>query len=226
MKKMYGLLIISAIFINCKSMDENAFANFTEAPLFGMIYDSKSLPVAGAELILDDEDIALTDINGRVLFSAVSRGEHLVVINKEGFEEARLILNFSTRDQVLYSTLISFQDILDNLESYLKKDELTEAELFLRRAAGINSKDIRFKYLNIVYLSERGEFEEALNEILVLRKSYPADPYVIMTQAKILFYGFNKKEEAVGLLRAFLTSNINEELEILMQKMESGETND
>jgi tetratricopeptide (TPR) repeat protein len=203
-------------------VDENAFVNLSEAPLFGMIYDSESSPVVGAMVVLDDEKSVKTDINGRVLFSAVSRGEHSVVINKEGFEEARIELNFSNRDQVLYSTLISLHNILDNLESSLQIGKIAEAKLFLKRASKINSDDIRFKYLDVVYLAESKEYARALDEIDLLRKTHPDDPYIIMTQAKILFYGLNKKTEALEVLHNFSSSNRNEELESLIGKMISG----
>ena len=218
---IYSLLLIMTLISSCKSVDENAFVNFSEAPLFGMIYDSESLPVVGAKLMLDDEKSAITDINGRVLFGAVSRGEHLVVINKEGFEEARIVLNFSNRDQVLYSTLISLQNILDNLESSLRIGKIADAGVFLERASGINSNDIRFKYLNVVYLVESKEYTEAFAEIDLLKKTYPDDPYIIMTQAKILFYGLGQKEDALDLLKNFLLANRNEELESIMEKMDS-----
>ncbi len=217
----YSLLLIITLVSSCKSVDDGAFSQFSEAPLFGMIYDSESSPVVGALVVLDDEKSAKTDINGRVLFSAVSRGEHSIVITKEGFEEAKIELNFSNRDQVLYSTLISLQNILDNLESSMQISKMTEAKSFLERASGINSEDIRFRYLNVVYLTESREYTEALKEIGLLRETYPNDPYIIMTQAKILFYGLGKKEEALELLQDFLQSNNNEELEILMEKMDS-----
>lgn len=225
-----SLLLISALFLSCKSVDENAFVQFIEAPLFGMIYNSESSPVAGAMVVLDDEKSSQTDINGRVLFSAVSSGEHLVVINKEGFEEARIELNFSNRDQVLYSTLISLQNILDNLESSLQIGKMTEAKLFLGRASKINSENIRLRYLDVVYLAESKEYTEAASKIGLLKKSYPDDPYITMTLAKILFYGLRRKAEALEVMQKFPLSNRNEEFESLMEKLDSeittGESND
>lgn len=220
-KYICSLLLIIILVSGCKSIDDGSFNRFIEAPLFGMIYDSESSPVASAMVVLDDEKSAKTDINGRVLFSAVSRGDHSVVITKEGFEEVRMVLNFSNRNQILYSTLISLSNILDNLESSLQIGKMTEAKLFLTRALKINSDDIRFKYLNVVYLSEMNEYPDALKEIDLLRGTYPNDLYIIMTQAKILFYGLGKKEEALELLQDLLQSNKNEELEALMEKMDS-----
>ena len=118
-RNIYSLLLIFVLFLSCKSMDENTVIQFSKAPLLGMIYDSDSSPVVGAMIVLDDEKSAQTDINGRVLFSEVSSGEHLVVVSKEGFEEARMILNFSNRDQVLYLNIVSLQNILDDLDSCL-----------------------------------------------------------------------------------------------------------
>ena len=219
---IYSLLLIITLVSSCKSVDDGGFSQFDEAPLFGMIYDSKSSPVVGAMVVLDDEKSVKTDINGRVLFSSVSRGEHSVVINKEGFEEARMVLNFSNRDQVLYSTLISLESILDNLENSLQISKLTEAESFLERASEIDSDDIRFRYLNVVYLAEIKEYTSAIDEIDLLKKSYPNDPYITMTQAKILFYGLGKKAEALEVMQNFPLSKRNDEFESLMDKMDSG----
>lgn len=184
-KYTYILLLIITFISSCRSVDNGSSIQFDEAPLFGMIYDSESSPVVGAVVVIDDDKSFQTDINGRVLFSTVLRGEHFVVIKKEGFEEARIELNFSNRDQVLYSTLISLQNILDNLESSLQNCKLTEAKSFLDRASKINSDDIRFKYLKIVYLTKINELEEALKEIGLLMESYPEDPYLILTHNKI-----------------------------------------
>lgn len=218
-KYIFGLLILITFISSCKSVDNGSFSQFTEAPLFGMIYDSESSPLVGATVVLDDQKSFQTDINGRVLFSAISQGDHSVVISKEGFEETRMVLNFSNRDQVLYTTLISLYNILNNLESSLQTGKLTEAKSFLDRALKIDSEDIRFKYLHVIYLSEVKEYERALKEIVLLRKSYPNDPYITMTQAKILFYGLEEKTEALALLKDYDLSNRNEELKNLIEKM-------
>ncbi|MCK5153878.1 MAG: carboxypeptidase regulatory-like domain-containing protein [Spirochaetales bacterium] len=218
---IYSLLLIIILISGCKSVDDGGFSHFDEAPLFGMIYDSESSPVTGAVVVLDGEKSSKTDINGRVLFSAVSQGEHSVVISKEGFEDVRMVLNFSNRDQVLYSTLISLHNILDNMESSMQTGKMAEVKSFLMRASKIDSDDIRFRYLNVVYLAEIKEYTEAFSKIGLLKKSYPDDPYITMTQAKILFYGLKRKAEALELLQNSNPSNRNEELESLMKKMDS-----
>lgn len=184
-KYICSLVLIIVLVSSCKSVDNADLGQFSEAPLFGMIYDSESSPVVSAMVVLDDAKSAKTDINGRVLFGAVSYGDHSVVITKEGFEEVRIVLNFSNRNQVLYSTLISLSNILDNIESYLQTGKLTETKSFLTRASKIDSDDIRFKYLKIVYLTKVNEIEEALKEIDLLLESYPDDPYLILTHIKI-----------------------------------------
>ncbi len=184
-RNIYCLLLIIVLIFSCRSIDDSGFSPFSEAPLFGIFYDSESSPVVGAEVVLDNGNPVITDINGRVLFSQVSCGEHSVVISKEGFEETRMELNFVNRSQVLYSTLISLQNILDNLESSLQTDKITEAKSFLERALKIDSDDIRFKYLKIVYLTKINEYQEALKEIDLLLESYPDDPYIILTHIKI-----------------------------------------
>ncbi len=185
MKKLYSLVLIIFLLIACTSIDKVSSGQFVEAPLLGMIYDSKSSPVTGAVVVLDDGESSKTDINGRVFLSAVSQGEHFIVISKEGFEETRMVLNFSSRDQVLFSTLISLQDILDQFESSLESGETTTAKSFLDRAAEIDLDDIRFKYLKIVYLTKINEYKEALREVNFLMELYPDDPSLILTQSNI-----------------------------------------
>ena len=184
-RNIYSLLLIIVLISSCKSLDDGDFSHFDEAPLFGMIYDSESSPVTGAVVVLDDKKSSQSDINGRVLFSAVSQGDHSVVITKEGFEDVQMVINFSTRNQVLYSTLISIESILDNLENALSLGKIIDAESFLGRASKIDSNNIRVKYLNIVFLTKTDELEEALKEIDFLMKSYPNDPYLILTHTKI-----------------------------------------
>lgn len=220
-KFIFCILVVLTIISGCKSIDNDSFNQFEQAPLFGMIYNSESSPVAGAVVVLDDVKSSQTDINGRVLFGEVSRGEHSVLITKEGFEEVWMVLDFSNRNQVLYSTLISLQNILDNLESHLQVGRITESKSFLDRASGINSEDIRFRYLNVVYLMAIKEYPEALEEIVLLRKSYPDDPYLTMTHAKILFFGLNKKKDALKVMQKLLLLNRNEDFKSLLEKIDS-----
>ncbi len=216
---IHGFLIVIVLITGCASLEDDNPGHFEDAPLMGMIYDSESFPVSGALVVIDDDKSAQTDINGRVLFGAIPFGIHSVVIAKEGFEEVGTVLNFSNRDQVLYSTLVSLTNILNSLEAALKQGQLSDAASYLHRASKIDSGDIRYKYLNVVYLTKRGECKKVLDEIEILRKSYPDDPYIVMTCAEILFRGVDKKEEALELLNNLPVDRRDENFKSLIEEI-------
>lgn len=216
-KRTQILIIISLLFFSCKSMEEKDPTEFQAAPLFGMIYDQSSTPVAGAEVILDGGKSFFSDINGRILLDEVSRGKHSIIIKKEGFEELEISFNFLNPGQILYSSLISLESILDKMESSLKEDKLSEAGIFNKRASLIKADDIRLSYLKVVCFIKTGDYKKALEEIDLLQTSHPNNPYLVMTRAKILFYGFGKKEEALSILTDFQTLNRKDELNELIK---------
>ncbi len=215
--KTVFLLLVSLVLISCRTMNNSKPEQFTEAPLFGMIYDSNSSPAAGAKVILDGKDSAMSDINGRFLLYNVSRGPHILVIQKQGFEETRTAFNFTDRGQVLYSKLISDEYILDRLESDLKSNQMEEAASLLKRAQAVNRENIRLHYLKIIYLAKKREYKKALEETEALRKVFPADSYLVMTQAKILFFGMQQKGKTIDLLKDYLVTHKSKEVQSLLK---------
>ncbi len=218
MKKI-SLIFIAFVLAACQSMDNSTISPFTEAPLFGMIYDSESSPVSGAKVILDDTATAFTDINGRVVLQAVSRGEHTVVIQKKGFEEMRIKVNFSSREQVLYANLLSMDTILGNMEKALLSGKLTEAEAFMQRASSINPRNIRLQYLIAMYHVRKKSYAQALTELKRLSAQYPDDPYLVMTRAHILFFGLGQKDSSIRILQSYFSLHTNEEVENLIKTL-------
>ena len=218
MKKI-SLMLIAFVLAACQSMDNRTISPFTEAPLFGMIYDSKSSPVSGATVVLDNTVTAYTDINGKVVLQAVSRGQHTVLIRKNGFEEMRIEVNFSSREQVLYANLVSLDTILGKLEKALLSGTLTDAAALMQRASSINPKNIRLQYLIAMYHVRKKSYAHALTELKRLSAQYPDDPYLVMTQAHILFFGLDKKNSSISILKNYLAFHTNAEVEKLIKTL-------
>ena len=222
MKKfILGLLAVFILLSGCASTEKEGPGQNGKAPLFGMLYSTDSTPVSGALVTLDMKQTAQTDINGRFFFNEVSIGDHTVGIKKDGFEEALIELSFLNRDMVLYASLVSLEDILDDLENTLKSGRINEAKILVERAEKIDAHSIRLRYLKVVFLSKIKKYADALLEIENLRALYPEDPYLVMTKAEILFHGLGRVEAAIDILRNSDQCGRNEELGTLLKKIAS-----
>ncbi len=226
MKRCGFIFLLTALLMACSSFEKGNPINPSEAPLFGMIYDSESNPVNGAEVVLDGESKAHTDVNGRVLFNDVALGKHRIVIRNDGFETAKIELDFFNRDQVLYTTLISMQHILDELEASLEAEKYYKAQDLVSRAESVDPENVRFRYLKTVYLYRVNEYTTALEVIEGLLQRYPGEPNLLMTKASIMYAGLNKKSEARALLQEYLETNKNKEMAELIDSLEKEEANE
>jgi len=219
-------LILTLFVYGCTSTGEKEPLQFTQAPLLGMIYDTKSTPVTGAEVIMDRTYTALSDINGKVVLYGVTRGKHSFVIRKNGFEEVRITLNYSHPTQVLYTTLTSMETILENLKNSLSLNELKKADLLRVRAGAIDVGNARLRYLNIVYLVKMKKYSDALREIKILRKQYPDSSPLVLTEVKIFLFGLEEKKEALTVLQSIPPAYRTDEIKKLLKTLEQEKKDD
>ncbi len=114
----YSAIFLSIlIFISCATTKKKSSDDFTEAPLFGMVYDYDNRPCSEALIIIDDNDEVMSDINGRFIIGVLSRGNHIVTAKKEGYETLSFSFSFLNRTQVLYLRMISFLQLLVEIEN-------------------------------------------------------------------------------------------------------------
>ena len=154
MRKKSFILVILAISIslsNCITNKAERLQDFEEAFLFGMIYDYDNQPCPGALIIVDGEEGPATDINGRFAIVSLTKGEHRIRIKKEGYEELSVIFEFISKDQVLYLKIISYNQLLRQIEHSLERKRLKDVEELIRRAEAVTPDDPVGMYLKAVY---------------------------------------------------------------------------
>lgn len=219
-------LVLTLSVYGCTSTGVKEPLQFTQAPLLGMIYDTKSSPVTGAEIIMDGAQSSLSDINGKVVLYGVTRGEHSFVIRKKGFEEVRITLNFSRPTQVLYTTLTSMETILEDLKKALSLNELKKADLLRARAGAIDADNARLRYLDVVYLVKMKKYSDALRETEILRKRYPDSSPLVLTEAKIFLFGLKEKEKALRILESIPSPYLTDTMKTLIKTLKQEKKDD
>ncbi len=226
MKAPYTLSILILVLSGCVTAGNDELFQSTETPLMGMIYDTEHNPVTEAEIVLDGTVTTQSDINGNVILYRVTRGKHFFLIRKKGFEEVHGTLNVSSPRQVLYTVLTPMKTILDNLEKALSLHKSGNAALLCARARNIDSDNARFRYLNTVYLVQTENYSDALQEIKMLLKIYPANPSLLLTEVKILSFGLRENSRALEVLQSIPSSSTTDEITILKKILLKEKKND
>jgi hypothetical protein len=126
-----------------------------------MIYDSGSRPLRGASVTADGCLETVSDLNGRFLTPPIAPGDHLLEVRKTGYETKRMRIEFSSRLEVLYVSLVSFEDLLAGAEESLDAGDPKGAESFLARASLIQEEDPALLMLLVAVCSATGAGSKA-----------------------------------------------------------------
>lgn len=201
----YTVIFLSILlFFSCATTRKKSPDDFTEAPLLGMVYDYDNRPCPEALIIIDDNEEVMSDINGRFIISALSRGNHSVTSKKEGYETLSFSFEFLNRTQVLYLRMISFHQLLIEIENTIEKREWDEVESLNKRAEEIKKDDPVQLYLKAVYLNEKGHPEDAVKILLGIIKDGFDEPVIYLTVGDIYQYKLDNTPEALKYIEKYL----------------------
>jgi tetratricopeptide (TPR) repeat protein len=205
---------------SCVSFRERRLREFDSAPLVGMVYDQDQKPCAAAQITVDGREGPRTDVNGRFLIDALTRGDHRVGVSKEGFEPLEVPVSFTDRTQVLYLRVVSFNQLLRQAEEALDRGRLQEADGLLRRAEALKAEDPVALYLRAVYCLKLEDTDQAvglLQEILARDQRLPA---VLLTLADIYQYRLKDAAQAAGYLREYLRAEEDPDIRARLSLLE------
>ncbi|WP_319562730.1 carboxypeptidase-like regulatory domain-containing protein [Marispirochaeta sp.] len=87
-------LILLVVLLLTASCSTTPPSTGDRAPLTGMVYDTEGRPVQGARVRIDGTQETTTDLNGRFVTPPLDTGTHLLLINREGYEEQRTRVEF------------------------------------------------------------------------------------------------------------------------------------
>ncbi len=220
-----ALVFLLCTIFSCTTLKQESVYDFQTAPLFGMIYDYDNKPCPDVKTIVDGEEGPTSDINGRFVIQAVSKGKHRVSCTKDGYEKVSMTFQFSSRNQVLYVRMISFNQLLDSAEKAIEDQRWEEGKNLIQRAEQIKQNDPLALYLKAILLKERGEAQKAVEVLLSVVNSGFRGPYVYVALADIYQYQLSDFHNAAQYLEEYLKMEFNWEaqkrLEELRRKIES-----
>ena len=219
MIKIVGALVLSALLLaGCASEGANDGRAFQKAPLFGMMYDEENQPCAGAKLAVDgatsEKDTGLvTDIRGRFMLPALSRGEHSLVASKEGYEPLTVKILFLNSTDVLFLRMVSFGQLLGKAEKALEDRKWADAESFLARAEKLDAGDSVLNFLRAVKAYRTQKFSEAVDLLNGLLAKGVNEPSIYLFLADIYEKKLEDQQKAISSLEAYLARKSDAEVE-------------
>jgi len=223
------------LMLACSSTSRLAKGGTRSAPLRGMAYDFESRPVSEAEIRVDGNLPARSDINGRFLAGDLSFGRHEVEVSKRGYEPAAIAFDFEEAGQIVYAKLFSARQLLSLSEKEAEARDWAGALALLDRIDAVAARDAAApdpaaRYLRAAVLFRRGEAKEA-REILetLLAEGQggeaPDEAYVHLFLADLLQFRLGDERGAEAHLEAYLASRCDPDVEkrLLRLREEGGE---
>ena len=205
---------------SCVSYRERRLREFNSSPLVGMVYDQEQKPCAAAQITVDGNAGPRTDINGRFVIDALTRGDHRIGVSKQGFEPLEVALSFVDRTQVLYLRVVSHGQLLRQAEEALGRGRFQEADGLLRRAEALDPEDPVGLYLRAVYFLRLEDIQQAiglLQKILARGQRLPA---VLLSLADIYQYRLQDAAQAANYLREYLRAEDDPDIRARLAELE------
>ncbi len=219
-------LLVAAALLSTGCVTPEGPYDFVDAPLHGMVYDYGNRPVGGAEIIVrpvkqdasggetgrrnpsepSDSSVfrGTSGGMGRFRVDGVPRGRHEIVVRREGFEEARRVVEFESRTQILYVRMPSYAQLLARSKEALAARRWCEAGDYIERAGRVAPEEPDHRYYGAVLDTLRGEYEQAARILEGLLSASYREAAVYLALADLSQYRLDRPGEAVEYLRGYL----------------------
>ncbi len=188
-----------------------------------MVYNYDNQPCSGALVMIDENEGPRTDINGRFVIQSVSKGKHQITVTKDGYEKLDFSFEFLNKSQVLYLRMISFNQLLNEIEKSIENRNWKEGEKLIERAEKMKENDPVELYLKAILLKEKGDVEDSVDTLLNILDLGYNEPYVYLALADIYQYRLNNPAEAIKYIEEYLKLKRNSEVQerLIKLKMEA-----
>lgn len=221
MKKYIFIVPLLLILISCATARKENLYEFIEAPLFGMVYDYDNQPCADVQTVIDGKPGPATDINGRFAIDSLTRGKHTIVLSKEGYEERLVSFEFLNKSQILYLRVISFNQILREIEKAIEGDKWEEGESLFERAENIKRNDPVEMYLKAIFLKKKGDTENAVETLLEILNLGYKEPYVYLALGDMYQFVMNSPGKAIEYIERYLKSRGDREVQKRLDELKA-----
>lgn len=183
-------------------------------PLYGIIFDQENRPVADAELSLDGNYAATSDVHGHFSLLDVKKGDsHVIQVSKKGYERVEVEISYVDAAQVLYVSMHSADQLIAKAEQAIKEKDWKAAESFLARAEKTGAEAVSLSYLKAVLAMERKDIAMAEAILLGMVAGGSDEPHVFLFLADIYQYAIKDNDKAREYLSRFLKFRSDPEVE-------------
>jgi len=173
-KRVYAGLFLLLVFTYCTIM--KTFKN--TADLHGAVYDVKNRPVPGCTILLNGNEKAITDVNGRFILYGLKSGVYDIETNSSYCEKYTAELKFLNETQYVLISLVDNETLYDFVEEALGKKEYGKADKIIERLFTINKNNSNaIMYLAVIRYSE-GNANAALRILTDAKNRGISDPWM------------------------------------------------
>jgi tetratricopeptide (TPR) repeat protein len=197
-----SLIILTLLFGACTSVPDDP-TDFLEAPFFGMIYDGHNTGVPAAQIILEEEVIAETDINGRFIIPKLEKGSYEFTIEKEGFETKTLTVDFLNKSNILYISLRSVIDYTQEADQFIQQGNYSKAFEAITKGLAISPENAPLRYLQAIYYFKISDFMASKAVLEILASEFPFDPPIFLLLLDIAIAQPNMSTEIIEFVFAY-----------------------
>lgn len=193
-------------FFSCATTNTSMGANWTQADLFGMVYDGDGAALGAVSVSIDGKKVAESDSNGRFACKSVKRGKHEIAFSLEGYESSSQQMDFLSRTDVFYVKMYSASQLVGlSLDAYRQGNE-TKAREYAVKASTIDGGNAQLLFLQATFAYKDGEYQKSLEILDLLESQGTRSPLIDLLRADIYQYGMKEPEKTVEFLKRYLRS--------------------
>jgi tetratricopeptide (TPR) repeat protein len=174
LKKAVLITVILFVFYSCKTTE----FGYKVIDVNGMIYDFANKPVSNYKINIGEKKSSLTDVNGRFVIEKLPIGSYAITGEKEGYENYIGDIDITSREQIVYIRIPSAGQLLELADTALEKNQLDEAEEYIKRAYDIGdiTTELLFYYATVKFRKQ--SYDEAIEYLQAALQRGSKDHYV------------------------------------------------
>ncbi len=188
--------------------------------LYGMIYDRDNRPVNNADVYVNGNYEAASDIHGHFALTKIKLYESCVVeVRKHNYESVSLDLAYTDPGLVVYVNMLSSEQLISEAEAALQKREWQRTVNFLDRAETAGGDMLSIQYLRAVLCLHRGDAAGSLELLTSLTEGGADYAFLYLFMADIYQYHLDDLQQAAVYLKRFLSIQYDADVQLRLDKM-------
>jgi len=143
-----------------------------------MIYDFSNRPIPHCSFKLGKNYNVSTDINGRFTVLKIPIGDYTITGEKKGFETYIDTVTIKDNGQIIYIRMPSQNQLLEQADEALAKNDFAAAEAIIERAYKIDQNNIEMLFYYATVKFKKHEYDRAIIFLETARSLGSRDVYV------------------------------------------------